>query len=342
MARDYCSHRPTAYALGKQREMTQRWNNAIGESVRAFAPQIFPGQPEQMGVAYSSNVSGAAPWTDAISAAGFWEIGIYNTPAGTDIGSPPPNGQAWVRIANSEEARSILGRRPTTSTSDWKSMQSIPDQVVIGLIDYRDDRANVASRIPAVLAPADPGSQWFAMLSSMGYTSSTGAVTLINRHAEALAAFDEASRFGALLRLAAADAREGNVTSQQAYPLVRAWERLETGRMLAASTGGRVQWFEVGLGDTFAAVEHELTKAWLGGPSGCVPNPGYDAAIAPPDPNAPVGEEESGVAQVLVPAGAVVLIGAAAIFAGWSVRRYMLARAARNSVPSGKPRTVRR
>lgn len=338
MPRNYCSHRPSTYAQNKLPEMRQRWNNAIGVSVRAYAPSIFPGQPPQMGVAFSSNVDGARPWTDIQNAAGFWEIGVYNTPAGA-LSSPAPNAEggndAWVQIATSREFIDIVGRPGTTSSSDWNAESSIPDQVAIGLIDYRDSRANVTTRIPPAIQPQDRGSQWFAMCASMGYTSSTGAVALINRHAAELGRFDEAARFGALLRLAAQDARSGNVSGYgagqgaQVYPLVRAWERLEAGKLLARETGGRVDWFETGLGETFAAVEHELTKAWLGAPTACQPNAGSDVAIVPGDPNARVGEGGlTGPIAIAVPvAGALVGAGVLGFFV-WAGVRYARARRA--------------
>jgi hypothetical protein len=339
----YCTHRPSTYGAAKLPMLLGRWENAIGDAVRRYGPRAWEGVPTTALLAMSANVEGSRPWTDRISAAGFWEIGIYNTPAGNDISRPPPSGGAWVRIANAQgtdgtgpSATSVLGRRPTTSTTEWDRESAIPDQVVIGVIDYRESATYVTSRIPSNLRPTR-GTQWDWVCGVFGYVTSTGAVQAINQHAAELARFDESRRYSALLQLVAADFQRNGVNSAKAYPLVRAWQRLECGRELAIATREPKGWYSLGLGSYYRAVEHQLTRARYGAPSNCQPYPGYDAEIPPPNPDMVLeGADDDTLTNVGIALGSlagIALVG----YGTWHGVRYARARLAARAAAALPP-----
>lgn len=264
----YCTHRPRQYAQGKLSTMLSRWNGAAGQYVREYGPLIWPDVPPEALMAFSANSTGS---TEAITDAGFWEIGLYNTPAGSPS-QPAATGGAWASIARGDTFRQLVGRSGVTG-SGWQT--AIEDQVVIGLLDYRNGIANVANRIPQDVRPASPPStQWAWACGAFGYVSSTGAVIAINEHLAQVRAVTEQWRFGALLAATA----ESGFSRQTAYPMVRAWQRLECGRLLAERTGGDVGWFDLGLGQYTDAVEHRITMAYYGDPD-CALQPGAEGAV---------------------------------------------------------------
>lgn len=297
----YRTHRPRAYAASKLSEILARWNGPLGAAVREYGPAIWPGIPTQALLAFSMNSSGQY---DALTAAGFWEIGFFNTPAGSPS-QPAATGGAWATIARSDEFRRIVGRSGVIG-SGWRD--AVVDQAVIGLIDYRNDIQNIARGIPLDLVPQGM-SQWAWACGSMGYTLSTNARVAINQSADALRAVSDPWRFGTLL---AATAERGFTTGRSgtAYPLIRAWQRLECGRLLTEQTGGDLAWFDLGLGSYTDAVEHRITVAMYGDPD------------APLQPGAlgTVGMEIPGGSSGLLKLAGVALIAFAG-YQGWKIYR---------------------
>lgn len=290
----YRSHRPRAYGAAHIRTMLSRWNGAPGAAIREYGPRIWPYTPGQALMGMSANSEGA---TEAITLAGFWEVGLFNTPGGSPS-QPAATGGSWASIARSQAFIDLVGREGVIGNG-WQD--AIVDQVVIGLLDYHRGIQIIASRIPADLRPT-AGTQWEWACGVFGYVTSTGAIAAINDHADFLRGFEEQYRFGALLA-ATAEAGFTSGTSGTAYPLVRAWQRLECGRLLTEQTGGDLAWFELGLGQYFDAVEHRITVAQYGEPD------------VPTQPGAygPVGTEApAGATNWLLVLGAAALAGLAA------------------------------
>lgn len=257
----YCSHRPRAYAANKRQTMIDRWNSEQGDAVRRFGPLLFPGIPPEALIGFSANSQGPGE----VVSQSFTAIGLYNTPTGTD--ATIANGGAWRQIALSPEFLELVGREGHLG-SGWQ--RAILDQTVIGLIDYRDDISNISSRIPLSLRPSfPPADQWAWACAAMGYVESNGAVRAIELTAGQLAEYPVTARFGALL----ANMAQVGYTRATAYPLVRAWQRLECGRVLAEATGGDTRWFDLYLGEFTDAVEDRITRAVYGEPD-CELQPG--------------------------------------------------------------------
>lgn len=287
----YRTHRPRAYAARKANTMLARWNGDPGTYVRQYGPSIWSAPPQSL-IAFGANSEGA----DEVICSSFCAIGLWNTPTGSR--ETLANGGAWRTIALSDEFSTLVGRRGHLG-SGWE--RAILDQAVIGMIDYHEGLQNIVPRIPADLRPT-VGTQWEWACAVFGYVTATGAIRAINDHADFLRGFEEQYRFGALLA-ATAEAGFTSGTSGTAYPLVRAWQRLECGRLLTEQTGGDLAWFELGLGQYFDAVEHRITVAQYGEPD------------VPTQPGAygPVGTEApAGATNWLLVLGAAALAGLAA------------------------------
>lgn len=315
----YCDHRPRAYAFTKIDEMLVRWGDASGDAVRRYGPIIWPGVPPQALIALGANSTGA---TEAISTAGFWEIGRWNTPAG-DPSQEPATGGAWYAIATGDYFRQLTNRRGVTG-SGWS--RALADQAIIGMIDYRNKINSINNRIPSDIQVPSPdqwadyrytATQWAWACGAMGYVNSTPAVAAINAVASQLRAFREPYRFGALLGFTA----QVGYTYESSYPLVRAWQRLEVGRLLAERTGGDTAWFDTHLQQFTDPVEHLITQARYGAPD-CPTQPG--AFNSPGVASVPAGGTDvlaKLTGAVLIVAGRV---GASvrAMAAGYPGRRY--------------------
>lgn len=269
----YCDHRPRFYGVDKMQTMVDRWNGPEGDAVRRYGPSIWPGVPPQALLAFSANSMGT---DEALTAAGFWEIGLFNTPAGSPS-QPAATGGAWVAIGQGDEFFRLTNRRGVIG-SGWRT--AIVDQVIIGLIDYRNGIRAVANGIPENVRPIVPPtsneySQWAWACGAMGYVNSSSARADINAPgvADELARYEERARFSVLLAMTAGR----SPSSANAYPVIRAWQRLETGKVLAQQTGGDTTWFDTYLGVHTDAVEHILTQARYGQPD-CPTTPGANDA----------------------------------------------------------------
>ena len=266
---DYCSGLPRVYGRNKRSLMLDRWDGDPGEAVRMYGAQIFPGVPLPLLIGLSANSQGP---TEAISSAGFWEIGLYNVPAGSPSAEPPEPGSTYWRIARDAATERLLGRSVDLGrgrSGSWT--RDIAGQVVVGLKNYREDRDSISRRIPEALRPQALDSPWAMALAVFGYVESNGAVRAINLFATELAAFDEQQRFQALCALLADRFEESGQTDRaMAYPLVRAMQRFQCGKVIAEARGISTSWWPV-FGEAEGAIEHWLTLARYGQPSGCEP-----------------------------------------------------------------------
>jgi len=216
-----------------------------------------------VGLGFTANAVNA---TEAITKAGFWEIGYFQTPGGPPSAAPASEGSDYGRIARSQEARALLGR--STNIQGWAN--DIPAQTAVGLIDYRDGAANVTSRIPADLRPQSNSSVWKIACCIMGYVDGNSAVAAINRHAAILRQTDEKTRFAALARAVAQDVEAGRDASGH-YPIVRTMQRLAVAQAVAVAIRANTSWWYTP-GDE-KAIEHWITIPKYGQPTNpsCVP-----------------------------------------------------------------------
>jgi hypothetical protein len=209
-------------------------------------------------MAFTANSMGP---DEHVRSAGFHEIGLFQTPAGPSDG-PVTEAGGWNRIANSQEFEAIVGRRGYVGPN-WQD--AIEDQVVIGLIDYRNGRDMIARQIPSALRPRDNGSPWAVALGIMGYGYGPAAAAKITAHADTLSRVPESQRFGALLRAVAQDVQNGGgLTSYEKRTFIRAWQRFETAREVARQLGQSTAWYDIDLGNDLDGVEHILTAQFVG------------------------------------------------------------------------------
>lgn len=304
----YCRHLPSRYAESKLPEMRSRWNGALGDAVRSLMPRVFPGVPDEVGIGISANSMGA---TEAITSAGFWEIGWYNIPAGRPNETPPEG--MYRRVAQGGTVRALIGR-PADVTSSWAS--DTLGQAAVGLVAYADvESQNVIANIPADLRPADGGSVWNVACSIMGYVSGGSAAASIRRHAAVLRSHDERTRFHALAREVAREVQDnasGINASSAAYPIVRTLQRLECGRRLALSLNRDASWWPSSPDQ--ASVDHWLTIAYYGQPEqrDCVP-PGLSPIVGLSTSTVAAPS----VAAVLVPIGVGLMVFGAIGWVAW-------------------------
>ncbi len=306
---DYCSGLPRVYGRNKKTLMLSRWDGEVGDAVRLFGDRIFHGVPLPLLVGLGANSTGP---TEAINSAGFWEIGLYNVPAGSPSEEPPVPGSTYWRLAREPSTEEMLGRPVDLGrgrAGGWS--RDIPGQVIVGLKNYREDRDSISRRIPEPLRPQALDSPWAMALAVFGYVESNGAVRAINLFAAELAQFDEQQRFQALCALVADRFEESGQTDRaMAYPLVRAMQRFQCGRVIAEERGLPTSWWPV-FGPAEGVIEHWLTLGRYGEPRGCVPQlePSIDPSSIP--------ARQGSSAGAIVAVGALTLAVAAALGGGW-------------------------
>lgn len=266
------THPPTVYACRKSNDLLARWNGEVGRYLRMHGSRIWPGIPLPAQLTLGANTSGTQ---ECVISAGFYEVGAWNTPAGRVVAGDNSCANAgrsgtWARIGNSEFFRSLTGRY---ASSDWR--RDIEAQVIIGVKDYQENGQQFNGTLAPLGMRPTPGSQWEYVLAAMGYVNgAAGVIRLIQAHPE-LARVDEQYRFGALARLA----METNASGiEVCYPIVRAWERLFCGWILSYRLGMDTRFYAVGLGDSRANIEYQLTRRWIlatGCPDEGPPDPRY-------------------------------------------------------------------
>mgnify|MGYP001216188010 CR=1 FL=1 len=279
---DYCSGLPRVYAANKLAEMLRRWDTDQGHVATLCSESEFgfPGTPATMLVGLSANSTGP---TEAITAAGFWEIGLYNVPAGSPSEDPPVPGSAFYRLARGSATQSILGRMASVGrgrSGDWS--RDIGGQTAVGILNYREDGISMQRRIAPALRPNLRGGTWEVALSIFGYVESNGAGRAIEMFEQQLVQTPEQQRFAMLCALVANRFEEqGESERSLGYPLVRAMQRMACGKALAERLGQSTAWWPV-YGPAESTIEHWLTMARYGAPSGCVAQFGPEIDDASP------------------------------------------------------------
>lgn len=243
--------RPSNYGRAKLSLMQSRWNSDIGRYVREYGPRVWPGVPPQALLGYTANAVSPSECTPGSVS----DFGIYNVPGKPyscdNREDPTQGGGFWANNANSARVVGLLGR-PAYQGPDWATQ--IEDQVVMGLIHYHQHADSLNAALPASIR-ATPGTQWQYALGGMGYVLGNSVAAYIASKADELARVPEARRFGKLVSIASQDP---HMTPRNAYPMIRAWQRLETGAALAAATNGNTAWFEVPTDISKAQVEELL------------------------------------------------------------------------------------
>lgn len=269
----------------------------------------FLGVPPAMLVALSANSTGA---TEAITSAGFWEMGLYNVPGGSPSQEPPVPGSAYYRIALGESVRSLIGRSADVGrgrSGDWS--RDIAGQTAVGIVNYRLDGQSMRSLIAPDLRPTIRGGTWDVALAIFGYVESSGAARAIRLFEEQLRRTPEEQRFATLCALVANRFEEQGQTERSiGYPLVRAMQRMACGRALAEHLGQSTEWWP-SFGASEATIEHWLTLSRYGAPSGCDAQLG--PAISDIDPLGPLQPKSHaigvGIAVGVTAAVALALVG---------------------------------
>ena len=309
---DYCSGLPSVYGRNKLSVMIDRWESEQSSVASVCSEDLegMRGVPATMLVALSANSMGP---TEAITAAGFWEIGLYNVPAGSPAEDPPQPGSAYYRIAVGDEVRYLIGRSARVGrgrSGSWST--DIAGQTAVGIINYRDDGRSLISRISPSLRPGNEGSSWSVALSIMGYVESNGARRAISLFEQELLTYPEERRFAALCALVANRFEERGETDRSiGYPLVRAMQRMACGEELAKHLGQSTGWWP-DYGPSRQSIEHWLTKSRYGDPSGCA------SALGPAIDNAhPLQETKSGSAAGVIVAVALTAAVVSALAGGY-------------------------
>lgn len=215
--------------------MMSRWNGDLGEAARRVAPAVWPGLPLPQAVATSANSTSA---TEYITSAGFPEMGYYQFPEST-----------YNRLRCDAEVQQALGGR--CASTDWRT--DIAGQVAVGLTDRRRDGQQLASGSPV-------GNQWTWVTGEMAYVmGSSSARALLQKHAADVAAVPDEMKFAQLIVSATPSA-----TRNEARMLIRTWQRLKTGELLAQQVGQPTGWYQVPLQNA-DAYERALAVKYPGG-----------------------------------------------------------------------------
>lgn len=237
------SGRPHRYAAEKLPIMLQRWQSEAGDAVRRMGPAIFPGAPPQALLAVTANSMGP----HERYCEGFCAVGLYQIPEST-----------WHRLRTHPDVVRLLGR---PAPEDWQA--SVSAQVATGLVSLREDLHQVARQVGWDLI-GEANTPWAYAVAIMGYVvGPSGAARILQRFAPQLREVSAHRRFAKLIELTATEGRRDS-----AYPVLRAWQRFETGRLLAARTGGDLQWFSAGLPDPGGEEGIALASLTYGGYAG--------------------------------------------------------------------------
>ncbi len=279
------SKAPTRYGAGKLSTLRSRWGGALGEQLRAHAPQLWPGVPVSAFLGFTSIGSrdeDTAPTANRV----FHEVGYFQTPAGPADGPAPaanPDApyNAWGKLARDPIAAELLGRAPRTAPGSWRGADAVPDQVVIGLLDLHREltgfRAAVRSAGAGVLAPLELASVYTVACSFSAFSAgATGAARNLARVGSSGwrdAGATEATAWDWIVDRVAQLWQRGQIAlspsgahSNAAYTILRTTQKLAAGAQLARALGltDELAWYpRVALGEMPGA-EIGLTSAAFG------------------------------------------------------------------------------
>lgn len=284
-ARSRCSDSPVQWAREKLKKMSGWWVDQnvdpqvgklyVGKTIREMTPKVFPGVPAEAIIGFCANANIKENTTEGVPSQKFHEIGLFGTEAGPRNGpapSPDPKAEdnSWGRLAHHPTVKKLLGGRPATMKhNQWKV--AIPDQAAVGLVNVRLHGHTVAAKLDSSIRPdvTKSSSPFFIACCFMGWSAGDGrAVRHLNRFKDVLARVPEEQRWGTFLRAVADGIRSGRLNlrgirkhNNVAYSALRTWQKLAAGQLLADKTGGQVQWFNTGLGNSEAEVMETITCA---------------------------------------------------------------------------------
>ena len=151
----------------------------------------------------------------------------------------------------------------------WQT--DVAAQAAVGLVNLRKRLDSVNRAAPAGTGASDPASVWAVALAFAGWSAGVGGLTThLRRYAAPIAAAPEAGKLAAWVAAVVADARAGRYNgvaarhgSNAAYTLMRTLQKIEAGKVLAASVDpARLGWFP-----TIASADQlAITRAAFGRP----------------------------------------------------------------------------
>lgn len=274
---------PDTFAQGYASTMRERWIEPVGVAIRRMTPIAMPGAPPEAILGFTTE-SGSGPNAASDDTAtdgshnSFHEIGYFQTEAGLATG-PAPNPDpaatynAWGALAASPLVVRLLGRPATMVDGAWAT--AVDDQAAVGLANLVRHANATARNLPLALRPSGLGTLWNMVLAFMGFGAGDGgAAQTINRYASRIAVVPESARWGALIEAVIADAESGPLPGRPgrhgnpAFDVLRVWDKLATGRLLATSTGGNVGWFDPQLTMNATVAQRAIVDAAWGGSGG--------------------------------------------------------------------------
>jgi hypothetical protein len=254
--------------------MLARWNGALGPVVRQYGPPVWPGVPPEALVGFTSISSGA---TDDTTAAGFHEVGYWQTPAGlVSEGAAPTAGSTrntYRGLATGAAAQQLLGRSADLTANAWKT--ALADQTVVGLLDLRGGYLSTANRLQSTQGwnpeGASAQTQWFIGCTAFS-AGPGGAYKALEAFAPLVVGAYAAGFLGWLQGIVQhwrSGSHEGMSNpghhGNWGYDALRTWQKWECGRALAAAVGGDTNWFALGLeAAAFAELEAQIVDVAYG------------------------------------------------------------------------------
>lgn len=271
---------PHAYALSKLDDALDLWNGELGRYVRAYGAVLAPGIVPEAWVGFATN----NPPGDEGASGSIWEYGPFGVSGGLRSIPGPHRDRTrendWYELHDDPRVRAPLGRDASMAPGGWRDPR---DQTAVGIVSLLEHGYGVARALPEAARPsgtlsaeggvrADVGGLWFAWLAFMGWSAGDGtAAALARRYAGELARVPEAARPGLLLALYARDGAAGRVSyaagdshANPFYTLLRTWQKLAAGRLLAERVGGDASFFALGAEGDWAWVEAAVTRMAAG------------------------------------------------------------------------------
>lgn len=327
------SNSPQSYAQRKLTVAMRLWRGPLGALQRGYGVRAAPYVDPAAWAGFGTNNDPASPG----GSARFWELGWAGIEGGP-VSVPPPSSagpdNTWWRLRDNARVVALLGRQATMAEGGWRQLE---DQTAVGIVGLLDHGYAVVEAIDERLRPdvgegrealsATAGGLWFTALCFMGWSAGTGrAAALVDRYADALAAWPEDGRWGLLLWLYARAAARGEYDGaaresheNPVYTLVRTWQKLEAGRAISVASGGDGSFFSPHARADWPWVSAVLTRAAYGGAA---------VAAQPSSPFRYDAETKRWKAVVAVSVVAVAL----AVGGAYARRRVLARRAAGGSI----------
>lgn len=276
---------PSRYAASKLSSLQARWRGALGAELRSLTPRVWPGVPVSAFMGFTSIGSrdeDTAPRANRV----FHEVGYFQTPAGPADGpAPNPNPaaayNAWGKIASGSAAAELLGRPVVMRAGAWKGAAAVPDQVAVGLLDFRRELEGFTRAVRSVgagvLEPRSSSSVYTVACAFSAFSAgATGAARNLSRLGSSgwqTAGRTEATAWDWIIEEIARRWRAGTVPLENpgthrnpAYTVLRTTQKLAAGAKLAESLGlaEELAWYPRAARGELLDAERALTAAAYG------------------------------------------------------------------------------